>query len=98
MWFLIFLFLFLPIIVLVLGGIKIYMDDYKKKRKREWKLRWIFSFIYIVICIIYYYTKSVDLFAIMVVPFLIVFYILLFRAKRKDKIEYQQESQPYYRP
>ncbi len=98
MWFLIFLFLFLPIIVLVLGGIKIYMDDYKKKRKREWKLRWIFSFIYLVICIIYYYTKSVDLFAIMVVPFLIVFYILLFRAKRKDKIEYQQESQPYYRP
>ena len=98
MWFCIFLFLFLPIIVMVLGGIKIYMDDYKKKRKREWKLRWIFSFIYIVICIIYYYTKSVDLFAIMVVPFLIVFYILLFRAKRKDKIEYQQESQPYYRP
>ena len=98
MWFWIFIFLFLPIIVMVLGGIKIYMDDYKKKRKREWKLRWIFSFIYIVICIIYYYTKSVDLFAIMVVPFLIVFYILLFRAKRKDKIEYQQESQPYYRP
>lgn len=82
-----------PFIVCLIPMLPSLIKKYKEKHKRELRLRWIFSFIYIVICCIYNYTGSEDLFIILVVPFIIVFVIALIIVKRKDKRAYNQQKQ-----
>lgn len=79
---------FVPVLIAVLP---VFIRDYKKKHKRQLRVRWIFFFIYIAICGISYCFRSEDLFILLVIPFLIVFSILMIIARRNDKREYKQQ-------